>query len=284
MLGQSINQFEGMESNVSTTRPNTSGWGTTIVTGTSGALAASYTQLIASTSFDTYFLRLQINYSTTQYPASVRIGIGPAGSEIVLIPDLLCCAPATTVGQGIQYCFPIFIPAGSRISANGRTQATSSSAPRVAMQIYGKPSRPEQVAYGTYIDAVGLDVSLYLGTPFVPGETSEGNWYALTSATTRPYWWINAAYAKTTNASWAATACIDIDVGNTTKVFRDSIIKPLYWPTKTIEYINDCSISRVWIPTGTALSIRGQSNTGRETDMAETACIYLLGGGNIYGN
>ena len=114
----------------------------------------------------------------------VDIGIDRAGgtSYSVLIPDLLApsSAPYATFG-GIQYSFPLHIPAGSQLAARTSVNGGTGN-PRVAIAVYGRPSKPTRWWKGTRVEALGITAGSSAGTGVTSGTTSEGAWVSLGTA------------------------------------------------------------------------------------------------------
>lgn len=114
----------------------------------------------------------------------VDIGMDPAGgtSYSVLIPDLLApsSAPYATFG-GIQYSFPLHIPAGAQLAARSSVNGGAGT-PRVAIAVYGRPTNPAMRWKGTNVEALGITAASSAGTTVTPGSTSDGSWVSLGTA------------------------------------------------------------------------------------------------------
>lgn len=65
--------------------------------------------------------------SQTASSAAVDIGVGASGSEVALLPDLVCLPQATSLIGAVLGPFPVSIPAGSRIAARHSTNTTSAA-------------------------------------------------------------------------------------------------------------------------------------------------------------
>ena len=115
----------------------------------------------------------------------VDIGMDPAGgtSYSVLIPDLLApnSAPYATFG-GIQYSFPLHIPAGAQLAARTSVNNATGGNPRVAIAVYGRPTRPDMRWKGKYVEALGITAASSNGTTITSGTTSDGSWTSLGTA------------------------------------------------------------------------------------------------------
>jgi hypothetical protein len=98
---------------------------TQVLAGGSAHTKGSWYQLAASTPFAFDWIEVHIQTSSGSQTALVDIGIGGAGSEVVLIPNLLIESQSAYLYH-VNYRLPIAVPAGSRISA--RCQSNLGSA------------------------------------------------------------------------------------------------------------------------------------------------------------
>jgi hypothetical protein len=118
------------------------------------------------------------------------IGIGTAGNEIVLIPDLIAgnaCGYAAG-GNGLWYYFPVAIPAGSRIAV--RSQGTVTTAFRAFIQAFQKPLNPSMMKKAAFVEAIGMTVPNGTGLSTAQvGTSSEGPWVLLGTTSRRCWFW-----------------------------------------------------------------------------------------------
>lgn len=178
----------------------------------------SWTQLIAATAHRASWVLVQIvpnSGGADNY--LVDIGIGAAGSEVVIIPNLMFLrglgGAGTVPNFGVSYIFPLSIPAGSRLSA--RLQCgTASKTVGVFVTLIGSgflPSSPLQ-----RVTDYGSVTGSSIGTVVDPGATVEtyGSWVQLSAATTRPIRFLVAAFgyhaSQTSPTSWWA---VDFGIG-----------------------------------------------------------------------
>lgn len=211
-----------------TSRPATS-MGTQITPGNgSYGTAGSFT---ASLNFDAYGILLNVNTGNTSgvpRALALRIGVDPSGgtSYQYIINDLLAGAAIGMTGGlgGIWYYFPIFIPAGSRVSVAGYQNNTSGL--YVNAQFMQKPSSPEALRIASYCETIGATNNA--GTAITPGTTSEGSW-TLVGTTTKPcWWWQFAVQIDVADTAWnAGNIFCDIAVGDATNkdiILLDQIV------------------------------------------------------------
>jgi hypothetical protein len=171
--------------------PTAPGAGTTITANaTPHTKTATPTQLIASTAADSYAIQVHVhNNATSNASTSTLLDImtGGSGSEVVLIPDLMAgwVLPVTTTNEWRTYTFPIFIPAGTRLSARSQSVVASKTC-SVAITLL---NRPTQLGFvGTRVTAYGVTSASSYGTLHTAGATSTYGATAgqLTASSTNP--------------------------------------------------------------------------------------------------
>lgn len=162
--------------------------GTSVTTGAASGTKGTAVQLIASTSFDAYWVVIvasQYAVAATNSGGCLDILTG-AATEEVLIPDLLMgyCGTAFT-GRGRKtWEFPLYIPAGTRLAAQAAGQRTS-AAFRVAIFLYGGNGYPPYRC-GTKVTTYGVTVPA--GTTVTPGASgAEGAWAQITASTSEDH-------------------------------------------------------------------------------------------------
>lgn len=201
------------------TRP-AAAWGTSITPGNN--TYGSYTQVLTATSAETYLCRITFNSWATNAAARdalVTIGVDPAGGTgyTDTIVDLVasCAPPFSNVGVSpVAYEFPLRIPAGATIAAKGSVNNATVGTGRVAIELFGRPSRPELVKAGSFVQTFGSVTASSSGTAVTPGTASEGSWTQIGSALTVPIWaWefglgVNSATMANTNHN------VDIGLGD----------------------------------------------------------------------
>jgi hypothetical protein len=156
----------------------------------------SWSQVLSPVLISEDIFGLRINFNSGFVSATARdmladIGIDPSGgsSYSVLIPDLLAsCAAAMQYG-GINYYFPIRVPAGSSIAARASVNSLDTSTVSCWIQGYGRPRDPRMIKAGSYVTAYGVAPTLSAGTPVDAGTTDEGAWTTLGTISRRAWWW-----------------------------------------------------------------------------------------------
>jgi hypothetical protein len=138
----------------------------------------AWAQIIASTARDAYgitvFIAATAGAASTNQRYLVDIGIGASSSEVVLIPDLLCgnasaFNAAANTGPAMFH-FPIYIPAGSRISARGQALVTVKTS-RVCVWLHEAPTGPGGWV-GSRVTAYGPNTATSSGVSHTCGNNS----------------------------------------------------------------------------------------------------------------
>lgn len=260
------NGFQALQTNFNGARP-ASPWGTSMTpaVGSKGAWA----QAIASLTDDAYGLIVCINNNAASGASRnsvVDIGIGSAGNEIVLIPDIIGgnAASYITPGGGMWYFFPVRIPAGTRVAV--RAQGTVTTAFAVAMQTLQEPRDPSVVKAASYVEALGVG-TLPQGTSVVAGTTAEGAW-TLLGTTAKPCWhWQVGAQITSADLSHN-TGAIHIDLAegdgtNFNRILADAVLHTSTAELHTL--INPPAGNGYEVPAGRNIYARAQSSTTAET-------------------
>lgn len=160
--------------------------GTSLTSGGSADTKGAWTQLIASTSEDSVYLVIYVgtlDTTSTDGTSMIDIGIGPSGSEIPIVSNLVfSCGPIS--GQGYapfaRYAFPCCIPAGTRISARCQAHTASQTCYAAVMLADGSF---DQLDGASIIDTIGFGT--IHGTAVDPGATinTKGAYAQLTAST-----------------------------------------------------------------------------------------------------
>lgn len=112
----------------------------TITVGNAPDTYGDWEELIASLATESTWVTLTISAGTNLDPtAEIDIGLGSAGSEVVLIDKIVFhqfFAGDVDGGSSHLQSFPIKIPAGSRIAARGRDDVTGTTDYHVALTAY----------------------------------------------------------------------------------------------------------------------------------------------------
>jgi hypothetical protein len=194
--------------------------GTAVTTGGAASTKGSYAELIASTSFDAWWVTILITgYGTAATDArlAVDIGIGAATEEI-LIADLLAGNAPLNLNAGSvdAWDFPLWIPAGSRITARGAGDRVS-TAFRVGIILRGGDGSPPFRPAGR-VETYGMG-TVPAGTTVVPGASgAEGAWTQIVASTTRDHFAFLPSFQCGLDTSKSAvTYFVDLGLGAATE-------------------------------------------------------------------
>lgn len=234
------------------------------------------TEIIASTTYDSWWVEVLFqnnSASNTDTSSLVNIYAGAAGSEQVLIPNLLAgwaIAVGATMGYFKYYRFPLFIPAGTRLSGKHQSIRTS-TAVYCTIRLFGGAGYSNW--YGTRVECVGADTGNSRGTAVTAGSTSKGT---LTSIGTNTYDWgyvLPMLGGNTTDSSMpAGSLTADIAAGSATSNLIPGLEEFLF-TTSTTEYAgpSDPGGRFCHVPPSTTLYLRSQHGGVTE---AQDFCIY----------
>jgi len=180
--------FNYRQSNLSSITTTTIG--TSVAAAGSAHTKGSWVQLIASTAQDCYWIDVygcNTTTSATNARGLLDIGIGANPNEVVLIPDLLMGSigsAQTTGGPWREYHFPLYIAAGTRISARFQS-AIASKACGTTVVIRGGPERSGDLWSGSQVTAYGITAAASSGVSVTPGVSGAfGSYTQIVAATT----------------------------------------------------------------------------------------------------
>lgn len=201
--------------------------GTSITTGAAAGTKGTAVQLIASTNFDAYWVRVVatgLGASAVASEACLDILIG-AATESILIPDLLAGMSST---PGKFWDFPLYVPAGSRLAAQAASTRTSFA---FNVEIYllggGLPLTP----YGTKVTTYGATAPN--GVAITPGfSAAEGAWTQIVASTSEDHIAVVPSMQIASGNISAANWSLDVGVGAATE---EEIGGPYLWDTTSTE-------------------------------------------------
>ena len=239
--------------------------GTSVTTGASATTKGTPAQIFAATAFDTYWMWIgAYEYSavTTASQGAMDILVG-AATEDILIPNLLfgyATAGGGPSGSNKQWVFPLYIPAGTRISVQA-AGARTSTAFRVCIALYGGSGIPPW-RVGTRVITYGMG-TIPNGTTIVPGASAaEGSWTQIVAATTQDHFALFPSFQLTADTSvTTSNIAVDVGVGAATE---EEIMQSLQYGITANETMSGpvpCFPCFDDIPSGTRLVMRA-SNSG----------------------
>ncbi|MEP6827925.1 MAG: hypothetical protein ABJA10_07605 [Aestuariivirga sp.] len=172
--------------------PQTGSNGTTVAASASLNTKGSWTQLLAAASvtYDVFAISLIINNDSAGAVATKNlydIGIGGAGSEVVLIPNILNTGDVSTRAAPLrEIIIPCFIPRNTRISARKQSNVASKTS-SVQIILHGAQGlAPLPTFQGC--DSYGTDVTTSGGLSLTPGASGTYSaWTNIGATLTRDY-------------------------------------------------------------------------------------------------
>lgn len=250
--------------------------GTTITAAGSTNTKGSYTQLIAATADPIDLLLITPGAPSAAADYLIDIAIGGAGSEQVIISNLLICSgKASGVSANMPLLLPLSIPAGTRIAA--RCQATTASA-TIALMLHGLARGLLDQSGLSRVTTYGANTADSGGTSVDPGASAntKGAWTQIVASTSAQHTALFVAFGNQVNTvrtsgSWL----IDIGIGGAGS--EQILIADLFVRGSSS---NDTVTTMltvllpVAIPAGTRISVRAASDITDATDRLIDAAIY----------
>lgn len=235
----------------------------TQMTAGSANVKGAWAQLAASWPFDSDLLLVRIQGSTGARTALIDIGVGGAGSEVVLIPNMLTESQSSYLHH--QYlAIPAQIPAATRVVARCQSNAGSADFYIKTMCVATNGENPCQRAtdYGTQLGASrGLLVqcNAVLNT--------FGSWYEITSSTTNPMQFA-ALFCESDQNNGDQDVTMQLGIGGTAGANNapdTTVIPNLYFETANATLsasLGSPVVIPLNIPAGTRIAMRGKSSAG----------------------
>ena len=236
--------------------------GTAVTTGASASTKGAVAQIFAATNFDVWGITLIVtDYgdSNTASAAVLDVLIGPAGSEQVLIPDLLVGSSPVSTNMGAQrFDFPLFIPAGTRVAARAAGQRVNTAMQVQVVLRGGGDSPPWRV--GRSVTAYGI-TAIPDGTVIVAGNATEGSWTQITAATARDHFFLVPAFQLHNDTGVAGRALvIDYGVGAAASEVELGSMGVGTSNLEMLSFSGDVSARPIYLPAGSRLAMRASAH------------------------
>lgn len=224
MIHLSNSFLEVIEVPADGTRPHRTSWGTTFQPGASHTMG-SYFQFIDGSSDwpagigDGYGIYLEFNaigVSGAAHDVLATIGIDLAGgtSYTDLISNLLVTGPAAATLGTVSYFFPLLIPNGASLAIKAQdSNAAPPTACKIQAKIFCKPTHPELIRCGTYVQTFGADTANSRGTAITTGA-SEGTPVQLGVALDKDIWGWEYGFGNSSAAITGNAWFVDILIGD----------------------------------------------------------------------
>lgn len=285
MLAVSNSFLEVIESPVDGTRPDRTTDGIGFSLGASNAMG-SYVQVLDGSADwpagfgDGYGIYLEfgnVGEASQIGDALATIGIDLAGGTTYTdwIQYLLVGgAPTKSLGRYAFY-FPIRVPNGASLAVKGQSaDATPVATSYLITKIYGKPTHPELVRVGTFVQTFGVDTANSKGTAFtIATGGTDGTYAQVGSALDKPIWAWEFGIGSSSTSWGAGIRLIDVAIGDATN--KQRIICNAEVHGVTTEMLGkDPELAHWEGAVGDLLYVRGQG----ATLTSGNAAIYGIGG------
>lgn len=189
--------------------------GLTLTADASANTKGAFTEVIASAPFDAnaIIVELVLTNANAGRLFLIDVALGGAGSEVVVVPDLICEGVSTVsgvYGQG-SYQIPLRVPAGSRISLRCQSSTGASTIGQIATTLIAAGGVDGITSFVNY----GANAGDSGGTAIDPGGTAhtKSGWVELTPSSSAVTQWmglmVTYGHATVATCSWA----VDIGTG-----------------------------------------------------------------------
>lgn len=263
------------------TRPTTPGMGVA-VTPAQNAYGAYVNLLLSSDTTDDIWL-IEINVNNIGISGSARdgmitIGVDTAGgtSYTDTISNLVC-GPASAVGGatfglGVTFRFPLRIPAGSSVGVKGSVNSATLTAFNVGIAAWGRPTAPETVRAGAWVDTYGANTATSAGTGVTEGGVPDGA-FVLLGTLARPCWALE--YGIGCSNATMVNALIKTDIVAGINAITYLILNALSAKSTLESITRGQALASFDGQTGVALYGHVQSNNN---NTGHSLAVYAIGG------
>jgi hypothetical protein len=260
----SIEHFEACQAQALSAAMGTSSGTIFSVTSTKNTKGA-WTQLVAATAFDIDYLIVILSSAAVDSVSGTTafdIGIGPSGSEVVLIPNLVF-GWANAANHTTQI-IPIQIPAGTRVSARFAASTGTNTSDKVSLSLHGFTVNSR---FGAGVDALGFVAASTQGTSITPSAAAntKGAYSQIVASTPRMYRAIFGMFDDNNNLT-DAEYLFDIAIG---APGSEQIILPNF-AVQASQVISEIPFFPLVVPPGTRLSARCQANAANQANLNVT--------------
>lgn len=248
--------------------------GTVLFGSASTFTKGAWAQLIASTTTDINWVVVSGESITTGGSAfAVDIGVGGAGSEIVVVSNLNYTFPG-----GAAFSFPLSIPAGTRIAARF---ASNNGNDTFRLLMLGFQDTYQSAGGGSAVDTLGFNSSLNIGSAVDPGGSAntKGAYSALAASTSADYagFFITTDTQNTNGASTVVVQwLIDIAVGpgGSEVIILPNLLQAGFAGTLTTIYLPSQFYFPIAIPAGSRIAARAQCTSIVTPDRVLGVTLY----------
>jgi hypothetical protein len=234
----------------------------------------AWNEIVASTPYPVRMITLTL--ANGGYDMLLDIGVGAAGSEVVLVSDLIL-SEVNAIFVAMQTVqIPVRIPAGTRIAMRGQVNSTSDRSVYVNMHLSTTcwPHHADLIPASTY----GAATADSGGTSIDPGGTvnTEGAWVELSAACAEHIRGLILGVGCGGNFSRVLTGWL-VDIGVGAAASEVVLVPDVY-----INNVNNAVVPfytgpiPVDVPAGTRIAIRAQCSINDASDRLFDAVLYAL--------
>ena len=252
---------------------------TTLTSNAAANTKGSWVELSATTTYDTAQIIVWFKRQGTQN-FLIDIGIGAAGSEVVLVPNLHIASVLgiTTPNLCFSYSCPIAVPKGVRLAARCQDGAGSLTIQIGVTLIAASPfNRGYQRA-----ETIGT-VNSILGANIDAGATAntKGSWGQISAATSFDYKaLIPVVYSQSNAPASDQDGLVDIGIG---AAASEVVVLPnLPFSAESVAGNRSATalpLTGIYIPSGSRVAARAQCSTNDDTNSLRRARVGLIGFG-----
>ncbi len=137
-------------------------------------------------------------------------------SGVTSLVDLVCGPAAAVAANGVEFRFPLFIPAGTRIMAAAAVNSSNLATLQIRCRLKCQPTQPNRLIIGRYIDQFGVTLASSNGTALTEGSLVDGTYVQVGGSPTRPLQYLTYGYGHSSSAINNAATEVDIAIGDAT--------------------------------------------------------------------
>ena len=254
--------------------------GTVLTAATSPTYSkGSWTQLIASTVYDSSWARITIaGEGQSGRAIAVDIGVGSSGNEVAIINNLGMGSYGT---QQVSYMFPFSIPLGTRVSARISSSLTADNAQAAHCTLFADRYMSPGVV--SAIDTYGFSNTTNLGVLVDPGGTAntKGAYTEIVSATSNDIagfmLMFDTQNQQTPSTNHVVNWLVDLAIGGSGS---EVIVMPNWlqiaycWASKNYFPNGVTPYIPMQIPAGTRIAARAQCNSNATPERKFGLTLY----------
>lgn len=217
----------------------------------------AWTQIFSSTLQHSQLIALMwddIGIAATNTATLLDVGIGAAGSEVVVISNI----NLGSLGHGSQNLVPLLIPQGSAVSLRCQSVIVSEAVVGRATLVPKAVEADVAEMCDTYGDLTASSSGTLLPTPSV--INTKTGWQQITASTTRDARWLTWSLGSNQTAVNAAQGSFDIGYGAAAS--EQVLVGDIRWQVNLNEMLRPANFFvPCSLPFGTRLAVRFQSGT-----------------------